>query len=133
MFTMTGETTFLMSETSPPAETMTVPGLMIFSPFGYFCVIERESFPVGTLICSAQQKSDNAFTAVYRRASSPSCERQGHIQLAESDRLSMPSASGAHTMLVRASDTASTEPAAGLASAAWGACPSAVAIPFSPR
>ena len=46
--------------------TSTVPGEITFSPFGYFCVIDKESFPVGTLICSAQQKSLNAFTAVYR-------------------------------------------------------------------
>jgi len=106
---------------------------MIFSPLGYFWVIDRESLPVGTLICNAQQKSDNAFTAVYRRASSPSCERHGHIQLAESDKLSIPSAKGAQTMLVSASATANTEPYAGLASPACGACPNAVAIPFSPR
>ena len=106
---------------------------MIFSPFGYFWVIDKESLPVGTLICNAQQKSDRAFTAVYKRASSPSCERQGHIQLADKEILSSPSAIGAHTILVRASETASTEPAAGFANAAWGAWPNAVAIPFSPR
>ena len=41
-----------------------VPGEITFSPFGYFCVMDKESFPVGTLICRAQQKSLNAFTAV---------------------------------------------------------------------
>ena len=61
---MTGDTIFLMSATSPPADTMTVPGLMIFSPLGYFWVMESESLPVGTLICSAQQKSERALTAV---------------------------------------------------------------------
>ena len=34
--------------------------------------MDNESLPVGTLICNAQQKSLSAFTAVYRRASSPS-------------------------------------------------------------
>ena len=118
MFTNTGETTFFMSDTSPPAETITVPGEITFSPLGYFCVIDRESFPVGTLICSAQQKSLNAFTAVYKRASSPSWERHGHIQLADREMLSIPSAMGAHTRLVNASLTDRIEPAAGSASAA---------------
>ena len=112
---------------------MTVPGLMIFSPLGYFWVIDKESFPVGTLICNEQQKSERAFTAVYRRASSPSCARHGHIQLADKETLSNPSAIGAHTILVSASATDKTEPAAGLAKAAWGAWPREVAIPFSPR
>ncbi|CUQ40789.1 Uncharacterised protein [Segatella copri] len=44
---------------------------MIFSPLGYCWVKERESLPVGTFTWMAQQKSDNAFTPSYRRASSP--------------------------------------------------------------
>ena len=43
---------------------MTVPGAITLLPSGYFCVIESESLPVGTLICRAQQKSLSAFTAV---------------------------------------------------------------------
>ena len=132
MFFMTGDTTFLISDTSPPEDTITVPGAMIFFPSWYFCVMESESFPVGTFICSSQQKSDRALTALYSRASSPSCARQGHIQLAESDMLSMPSAMGAHTRFVSDSATDSTEPASGSASAACGACPRAVAMPVVP-
>ena len=128
--TRTGLTTLRMSLTSPPALTITVPGDMIFSPLGYCWVRLSESLPVGTLMCRSQQKSLSALTPAYRRASSPSCERQGHIQLAERLSESMPSASGAHTMLVRASATDSTEPAAGSASPAWGAWPKEVAIPF---
>ena len=111
--TSTGETTWRTSLISPPLVTMTVPGEIILSPLGYCWVRERESFPVGTFTPIAQQKSDNALTALYRRASSPFCERQGHIQLAERLRLSMPSANGAHTMLVNDSATDSTEPASG--------------------
>ena len=61
---MTGDTIFLMSLTSPPALTMTVPGEITFCPSGYFCVMESESLPVGTLMWSEQQKSLRAFTAV---------------------------------------------------------------------
>ena len=60
---MTGETTFLMSLTWPPLETMTVPGAITLVPSGYFCVMLNESLPVGTLICKAQQKLLNASTA----------------------------------------------------------------------
>ena len=74
--------------------------------------MDRESLPVGTFTSMAQQKSLNAFTPAYRRASSPFCERHGHIQLADRETLSRPSASGAHTMLVSDSATESTEPAA---------------------
>ena len=56
--------------------------------------------------------------------------RHGHIQLADKEMLSNPSAIGAHTILVSASATDKTEPAAGLAKAAWGAWPREVAIPF---
>lgn len=69
---MPGETTFFTSLTSPPALTMTVPGEMIFSPPGYCWLMDKESFPVGTLISKAQQKSDKACTPWYKRASSPS-------------------------------------------------------------
>ena len=41
---------------------MTVPGEMIFSPLGYCCESESESFPVGTFTFKAQQKSLNAST-----------------------------------------------------------------------
>src|SRR5574344_2590868 len=106
---------------------MPVPGDTIFSPLGYCWLRESESLPVGTFTFRAQQKSDSAFTPSYRRASSPFCERQGHIQLAESDMLSRPSERGAHTMFVSDSATESTEPAAGWARPACGAWPKAVA------
>ena len=61
-FTRTGETTLRISLTSPPELTITVPGLIILLPSGYFWVIDSESFPVGTLTCNSQQKSDRAFT-----------------------------------------------------------------------
>ena len=59
---MTGETTLRMWLTSPPADTMTVPGDMIFSPLGYCWLSESESLPVGTLIFRSQQKSLKACT-----------------------------------------------------------------------
>ena len=49
---MTGETVRRTSSTRPPALTMTVPGEMIFSPLGYCCERESESFPVGTLMAA---------------------------------------------------------------------------------
>ena len=88
---------------------------MIFSPLGYCWVKESESLPVGTFTWMAQQKSDNAFTPSYKRASSPFWLRQGHIQLAERLMLSMPSANGAQIILVNDSATESTEPALGSA------------------
>src|SRR5574344_1374174 len=100
---------------------MTVPGLIILSPLGYCWLSESESLPVGTLMFRAQQKSLSASTALYRRASSPSCERQGHIQLADREMLSMPSAIGAQTILVRDSATDNTLPASGDANPACGA------------
>src|SRR5690606_40964200 len=78
----TGSTTRRISVQLPAAEIITVPGAITLSPFGYFCFIDRESFPVGILIPSAIAKSEQAFTASYRRASSPSL-LQAHIQLAE--------------------------------------------------
>ena len=130
---MTGDTTLRISLTSPPEVTMTVPGAMILSPLGYCWLMERESLPVGTFTFNWQQKSLRASTARYRRASSPFCERQGHIQLADNDTPRSPSAKGAHTMLVKDSATDSTLPASGLARPACGAWPRAVAIPFLPR
>ena len=62
-FTSMGDTTFLMSLTSPPLLTMTVPGEMIFSPLGYCWLSERESLPVGTLMRSFRQKLARASTA----------------------------------------------------------------------
>ena len=42
---------------------MTVPGA-ITSPSGYFCFIDKESFPVGILIPKAMAKSAHASTAL---------------------------------------------------------------------
>ena len=125
--TITGETTLRMSSTSPPLVTITVPGEIIFSPLGYCCDKDNESLPVGTFTPIAQQKSLKASTAAYKRASSPFCERQGHIQLAErlifsiADGFSSSVAIGAQTMLVNDSATESTLPASGLANPACGA------------
>ena len=48
--------------TLPAAEIMTVPGASK-SPSGYFCFMERESFPVGILIPNAIAKSEHSCTA----------------------------------------------------------------------
>ena len=61
--TITGLTVLRTSFTSAPEVTMTVPGAIIFEPLGYCWLNESESFPVGTLRWSEQQKSDNACTA----------------------------------------------------------------------
>ena len=55
---------FAMLDTSPTAVTITVPGAITFSPLGYFCVIDKESLPVGTLMPNAIQKSLRALTAL---------------------------------------------------------------------
>ena len=115
----TGETIFLISLTSAPAEIITVPGAITLSS-PYFCVMDKESLPVGILMPKLQAKSEAACTAVYRRASSPSL-RHGHIQLALKDTLSNLSVSGANTILVNDSAIAITEPAAGSTMATWGA------------
>ena len=45
--------------TSAPAEIITVPGAITLSS-PYFCVMDRESLPVGILMPSAQAKSEAA-------------------------------------------------------------------------
>ena len=60
--TITGLTTFFTSLTSAPLVTMTVPGAMILRPSGYCWLKDSESFPVGTLRPSSQQKSLRACT-----------------------------------------------------------------------
>ncbi|MNE26543.1 hypothetical protein D3C81_1093400 [compost metagenome] len=59
----TGSTTLVISVQFPAAEIINVPGAITFSPFGYFCFIDKESFPVGILIPSAIAKSEQALTA----------------------------------------------------------------------
>ncbi|MNT29017.1 hypothetical protein D3C72_1647420 [compost metagenome] len=103
----------------PPAEMITVPGA-ITSPSLYFCFIERESLPVGILIPNSIAKSEQAFTASYNLASSPSF-LQAHIQFAESDTLFKPSLSGAQTKLERDSPIAIRLPAAASINAETGA------------
>src|SRR5690554_7261138 len=78
---------------------ITVPG-DITSSSGYFCFIDKESFPVGTLIPKAIEKSETASTALYKRASSPGF-LHGHIQLADNDTLFKPYSKGAQMMLVK--------------------------------
>ena len=117
-------------EQFPPAEIITVPGA-ITSSFGYFCFIESESLPVGILIPSSIAKSEHAFTASYKRASSPSF-LQAHIQLADNETDAKPSFNGAQTILESASAMAVRDPAAGSIKAAIGECPIEVAIPSLP-
>ncbi len=126
----TGSTTFLILWQEPAAEIITVPGAMTFS-FGYFWVIERESFPVGILIPNAIAKSETALTALYKRTSSPSF-RQGHIQFAESETDCSCSFKGAHIIFVKDSAMALREPASTSIKALKGAWPIEVAIPSVP-
>ena len=90
--------------------------------------MERESFPVGTLIPRSIANSEIDSTALYKRASSP-LFLQGHIQFADREILCSPSFKGAQTILVSASVIATRLPALGSISAAIGACPIEVAIP----
>ena len=99
---------------------ITVPGEYTISPFGYFCVIESESLPVGILIPNLQAKSLTASTALYSLAFSPSFFA-GHIQFPLRETPFNPCVRGAHIKLVRASAMASLLPAAGSTSAAPGA------------
>src|SRR5690606_28476708 len=114
----------------PAAEIITVPGA-ITSAFGYFCFIDKESFPVGILIPNSMAKSEQACTASYSAASSPAF-LQAHIQLAESETDFNPSFNGAQTMLDKASAIALREPAAGSTKATMDECPILVAIPSFP-
>ncbi|MNV88762.1 hypothetical protein D3C71_1829920 [compost metagenome] len=93
--------------------------------------MDKESLPVGILIPRSMANSEHAFTASYKRASSPSF-LQAHIQLAESETLSNPSFNGAHTILERDSAIALRLPAAALIKADSGECPTEVAIPSLP-
>ena len=79
----TGSTTLLISVQLPTEDIITVPGA-ITSSLGYFCFMDKESLPVGILIPNSTAKSETAFTALYKRASSPSF-LQGHIQFADRD------------------------------------------------
>ncbi len=110
-FFKTGSTTFLISVQFPPAEIITVPGA-ITSSSGYFCFIESESFPVGMLIPNSIAKSEQLFTAAYKRASSPSF-LHAHIQLAEREIPFNPSLIGAQIIFDKASAIAFLLPAAG--------------------
>ncbi len=114
----------------PAAEIITVPG-EITSLSAYFCFMDKESFPVGTLIPKSIENSETAFTALYKRASSPSF-LQGHIQFADSDTLFKFSFKGAHIRFVSASVMAFLLPASGAIKAAIGAWPIAVATPSFP-
>ena len=129
-FCNTGSTTFLISLQCPAAVIITVPG-EITSSFLYFCFIERESFPVGTLIPRAILKSLMASTALYKRASSPGL-LQGHIQLADNEILFTPFSRGAQIILVRDSVIAFLDPATGSISPEIGECPILVATPCLP-
>src|SRR5690606_25986878 len=123
----TGSTTFVISVQLPPAEMITVPGA-ITSPSGYFCFMESESLPVGMLIPNAMAKSEQPFTASYRRASSPSL-LHAHIQLADRDTPANPFFMGAKTRFDSASPMALRDPATGSMRAASGAWPTEVATP----
>ena len=97
----TGSITLVISVQFAAAEIITVPGA-ITSSLGYFCFMESESFPVGTLMPRSMANSETASTASYKRASSPSF-LHGHIQLAERDTFFKPSFKGAQIILVKAS------------------------------
>ena len=125
-----GSTTFVISLQFPAAEIITVPG-EITSLSAYFCFIDNESFPVGTLIPKSIENSDTAFTALYKRASSPSF-LQGHIQFADNETLFNLSFKGAHIRFVSASVIAFLLPASGSINPEIGACPIAVATPSFP-
>ena len=105
----------------------TVPGEMT-SPSLYFCFMDSESFPVGTLIPSSIAKSETACTALYKRASSPSF-LHGHIQLADKETEANPSFKGAQIRLVKDSAILFLLPADGSISAEMGEWPILVAIP----
>ena len=122
-----GSTTLLISSQCAAAEIITVPG-EITSPSGYFCFIDKESFPVGTLIPNSIAKSETALTASYKRASSPGF-LHGHIQFAESEIPFKPFFIGAQIILVSASVIAFLLPLEGLIKAATGECPILVATP----
>ncbi len=128
---ITGSTIFLISDTSPTAEIITVPGANTTELSGYFWVMERESFPVGILSPKAMEKSDAAFTASYNLASSPGF-LHGHIQLALNEIPLIPPSIGAQMTLVRLSAMEIIEPFFESIIAGIGACPKAVATPFSP-
>ena len=123
-----GRTMLFISSTGATDEIISVPGARTLLPSGYFCVILIESLPVGILMPRATAKSETAFTAPYRRASSP-LFLLGHIQLALSETAFMPPLSGAHTTFVRASATESLLPAPESIRAAAGAWPIEVAMP----
>src|SRR5690606_8513146 len=126
----TGSTTLVMSLQCAAAEIMTVPGA-ITSSLGYFCFMESESFPVGTLMPKSIANLETASTASYKRASSPSF-LHGHIQLADNDTDFNSSFKGAQIMLVKASVIAFLLPATGSINPEIGECPMDVAIPSFP-
>src|SRR5690606_8972132 len=101
------------------------------SPSLYFCFMERESFPVGILMPRSMAKSEAAFTASYKRASSPSF-LQGHIQLADRETDFNPSFIGAQTIFVKASAILFLLPAEGSITPGMGEWPLEVAIPSFP-
>src|SRR5690606_22553895 len=129
-FFKTGSTTLVMSLQLPAAEIITVPG-EITSSFGYFCFIDKESFPVGTFIPKSIANSETASTASYNLASSPSF-LQGHIQFAERETDCSPSFKGAQIILVKDSAIAFLLPAVGLINPEIGEWPTEVAIPSLP-
>ena len=119
-FFNTGLTTWLMLLHSPMAEMITVPGEITLLPSLYFWVIDRLSFPVGTLIPKEIAKSLIPFTASYKRASSP-LFLHGHIQLALKETPFKLFEIGAKTMFVKASAMEFREPATGSINALTGA------------
>jgi hypothetical protein len=82
--------------------------------------MDSESFPVGILIPKLIAKSEQALTASYNRASSPSF-LQAHIQLADKETLFKSSCKGAHTIFDSDSAIALRLPAAGSINAEIGA------------
>src|SRR5690606_14816319 len=85
----------------------------------------------GTLIPKSIEKSETAFTAAYKRASSPGL-LAGHIQFAERETLFKPSFNGAQPIFVSDSVIAFRDPTAGSIKAVNGECPIEVATPSFP-
>ena len=111
---------------------ISTPGEYTLSPLGYFCTIDKESFPVGIFIPRSHAKSDTDSTASYNLAFSPSFFA-GHIQLAERETDFRLSFNGAKIIFVKDSAIASFDPATGSINDGIGACPIAVAIPDFPK
>ena len=113
---------------SAAADIITVPGART-SFVGYFCFMDKESFPVGTLIPSSVANFDIDSTASYSLLSSPSL-LHGHIQFADNETPLRPLLKGAQIILLKASVMLFLLPATGSINPEIGEWPIEVATPF---